>query len=84
MRDASTHSFVRKYFASAGLIDNGHSQLQGGQETTQLKKMVGYTQSTEKKRGRPVDGARAMQDSILMGCLPTPEKVLLKLKNQTN
>ena len=36
--------------------------------------MVGYTQSTEKKRGRPVDGARLVQESILMGCIQTPEQ----------
>ena len=33
-----------------------------------------YSQSTEKKRGRAVDGARAMTDSVLMAFLETPEQ----------
>ena len=73
---------MRQYFASAGLIDvDSHYHSQIGQVSTQVQKMMKYSQSTEKKRGRAVDGARALTDSVLMAFL---NKVLLKLKNQVN
>ena len=71
LRQASKHPLVRKYFKSAGFIDNRDHAVNKA-VVDNIKKLVVTTRETEKVKGRVSDNQRAIVHSLVMGCAPTP------------